>query len=206
MIGQHQANIANAREAAAQRDWEERMSNTAHQREVADLKAAGLNPILSAGGSGASTPSGAVATFDNTMEHLGKGVQGAVSNVMAAKALAKDLEMKDKEIEAKDAAIALDRANARVAASNARFADARAFLAEKFMGTGREAAKGWSMMRKAGELGMSSVFDRASDDKAALMGYVSPGAFKDASKKRLDAVWPGKPGWEPVPEPERRRN
>ena len=61
---QEQANAFSSNEAQKQRDWEEEMSNTSFQRQVADMQAAGVNPALmyGNGSSGASTPSGSSAS------------------------------------------------------------------------------------------------------------------------------------------------
>lgn len=64
---QNAAQIQAAREQIA---FQERMSNTAHQREIKDLEAAGLNPILSAKLGGASSPGGAQPNIVNEMAPL----------------------------------------------------------------------------------------------------------------------------------------
>lgn len=77
----------NSAEAVKNREWQQYMSNTAHQREIADLKAAGLNPVLSVtGGNGAPVTSGATAqgvTSSGAKGDTDTSVTGAVMSWMA---------------------------------------------------------------------------------------------------------------------------
>jgi len=56
------ANAASAESAARQMEFQREMSNSAYQRAVADLKAAGINPMLAAMKGGATTPGGSSYT------------------------------------------------------------------------------------------------------------------------------------------------
>jgi len=89
-FGGYRANKETKSSTARQVAFQERMSNTAHQRQVKDLRAAGINPILSAKLGGASTPQGASYTARNIGADFTQGFSQG-SSAMQAQAQTKQI-------------------------------------------------------------------------------------------------------------------
>lgn len=89
-----------AQQTADQMAFQERMSNTAHQREVADLRAAGLNPILSVNRSGASSPVGSSAQGASyTAQNPAAGAASSALQAMSISDVLAGIKVKDAEAE-----------------------------------------------------------------------------------------------------------
>lgn len=171
IFGGKSANDQNIKIARENRKWQERMSNTAYQRAVKDMKLAGINPMLAYMQGGASSPGGSTATVEDV-------VSPAVSSAMGAKRLAGELKAMQADTRNKNANTDYT-VNGLYNESRARAEAARA-----------SAAVSWAVeaLTKAQQAGVEQDNQRKKMDNAKQ--YDPFGYWGARVGRAIDRIWP----------------
>lgn len=167
LIGGWMQNRGASQAASRAMGFSERMSNTAHQREVADLRAAGLNPILSAN-SGASSPGGVNAPV---IDALTPAINSGRTNAM----LRNETKLMRATVQNKAAENILTKANADNAVTSGRVL-AQDERLKSFMATGEY----WNALSAIENYKQNQINTQLKGLDLTRSQYSIPGAREDA--------------------------
>lgn len=106
--GQYRANKQNRDMAQRQMDFQERMSNTSWQRGIADMRAAGLNPMLGYSKGGADTPGGSTARLENIASPAVASALQSAQTLQGLEATRYQMDVMEADAAAKRSNTALD--------------------------------------------------------------------------------------------------
>lgn len=186
------ASQANAREQMA---FQERMSNTAYQRAVKDMEAAGLNPMLAYSQGGASAPSGAMGAIQQvTMQNPYKGAAEALGSAVtkagdagAKSAAITNMNEQNNNLRA-TSALNLAQAENTKAQTIKTMADAKRTDTETALNIARALTETALQGRHRQDTLTSSAQEAESNARRRNIEYETVGKQKEAE---LDASWYG---------------